>query len=411
MKLFQKLLLAPAAIGLFAPIAATASEANLMDVSSYSQVDVEVTQDTFKPLSSKNPLLAGGEGLGQDFSSDFDGDSFSATTSASFNVNWVVGSVDGRSLDSPASPAEPNEETVGNNYDWSLSTVTSFTGNDSLDVTMNGGNGGGHLREMDLTGSGNDVAIDSISYTNTVGEYLTYAFGFGVDGSVLYNTACVYEGQTDTLSNCGFAASGLDMDFGTNAGLNVDFNSLVEGLSLAIGYEGEGTNSDGLLTDEGADSYGAQVSYIRDSFGVSLTASHIENVTAGTQNLVAGNDQTSDVRAINAFVIPQIDGFPSISVGYEWREDNSVATDNNDEFTNYFIGFQFDDLGNGTLGGAVGSKEATREDLDAETMWEAYYAYNYADGITITPLVFYKEENTTNVDDEHGIIIKTSFEF
>ena len=95
MKLFQKLLLAPAAIGLFAPLAASASEANLMDVSSYSQVDVKVTQDTFKPLSSKNPLLAGGEGLGQDLSNDFDADSFSSTTSASFEVNWAIGSVDG----------------------------------------------------------------------------------------------------------------------------------------------------------------------------------------------------------------------------------------------------------------------------------------------------------------------------
>ena len=92
MKLFQKLLLAPAAIGLFAPISANASEANLMDVSNYSQVDVEVTQDTFKPLSSKNPLLAGGEGLGQDLVSDFDGDTFSSTTSASFSSDFLFGS-------------------------------------------------------------------------------------------------------------------------------------------------------------------------------------------------------------------------------------------------------------------------------------------------------------------------------
>ena len=409
MKLFQKLLLAPAAIGLFAPIAASASEANLMDVSNYSQVDVAVTQDTFKPLSTKNPLLAGGEGLGQDLSSDFDGDSFSATTSASFNVNWAIGSVDGRSVDNVAAVNLPgqDEEKVGNNFDWSMSTVTSFTGNDSLDVTITGGNGGNHLRELDHA-DGTGLIVDSISYTNAVGDYLTYALGFGVDGSVLYNTACVYEGQTDTLSNCGFAASGLDMDFGTNAGLNIDFNDLVEGLSVAIGFEGEGTNSGGLLTDEGADSYGAQVSYIKDTFGLSFTASHIENVTAGTQNLSGGE---SDVRAINAFIVPQIDGFPSISLGYEWRDDNSVADANADESTNYFIGFQFDDLGNGTLGGAVGSKEPTLENADAETMWEAYYAYNYADGITITPMVYYKEENTTGVDDETGIILRTQFEF
>ena len=405
MKLFQKLLLAPAAIGFFAPMAASASEANLMDVSNYSQVDVEVTQDTFKPLSSKNPLLAGGEGLGQDLSNDFDADSFSATTSASFAVNWVIGSVDGRSA---GNVQQDDEEKIGNNYDWALSTITSFTGNDSLEITLDAGNGGGHLREMDLTDGGNDVQVDSISYTSTIGDYLTYAVGFGTDGSVLYNTACVYEGQTTTLSNCGFASSGLDDDFGTNAGLNVDLSSLFDGLAVSVGYEGEGGTSDGLLTDEGADSYGGQISLIRDSFGLSFTASHLENVTDGTQTLSGGN---SDVRALNGFFIPAIDGFPTISVGYEWRDDDSIANDNADEFTNYFIGFQFDELGNGTLGVSVGSKEETVENADAETMWEAYYAYNYADGITITPVVYHKEESTTDVDDETGIILKTSFEF
>ena len=45
MKLFQKLLLAPAAIGVLAPIAANATEANLKDVTSYSQSDIEINQD------------------------------------------------------------------------------------------------------------------------------------------------------------------------------------------------------------------------------------------------------------------------------------------------------------------------------------------------------------------------------
>ena len=42
MKLFQKLLLTPAVIGFLSPINVKASEASLMDVSNYSQVDVEV---------------------------------------------------------------------------------------------------------------------------------------------------------------------------------------------------------------------------------------------------------------------------------------------------------------------------------------------------------------------------------
>ena len=57
MKLFQKILLAPAALGLLSPIVANANEANLGDVTSYSQGQVDVSLDTFKPLSNKNPLL------------------------------------------------------------------------------------------------------------------------------------------------------------------------------------------------------------------------------------------------------------------------------------------------------------------------------------------------------------------
>ena len=408
MKLFQKLLLAPAAIGLFAPIAASASEANLMDVSNYSQVDVEVSQDTFKPLSTKNPLLAGGEGLGQDLDTDFDGDSFSSTTSATFAVNWAAGSVDGLNGGANEDNGQ-REEVVGSNFDWSVSTVTSFTGNDSLDVTLQGGNGGNHLRELDHAG-GTDVVVDSISYTNYVGDYVAYAFGFGIDGSSLYNTACTYEAQTDTLGKCGLSAANLDMGYGTNAGVAIDVGN---GLTFALGYEGEGTTQ-GIMTNEGADGVGAQIAYIKDTYGVSITAAQHDNATLSTtngdQNWIIGGDTTSST-AINAFIVPSVDGFPSVSLGYEWKNDDSVNDENADQFTNYFIGFQFDELGNGSLGAAVGSKEAAAENVDAQTMWEAYYSYNYADGITITPLVYYKENSARLTDDETGIILKTSFEF
>ena len=52
MKLFQKLLLAPAALGLFAPVVANANESNFRDVTSYSQDQVEVSLDSFKPNDS-----------------------------------------------------------------------------------------------------------------------------------------------------------------------------------------------------------------------------------------------------------------------------------------------------------------------------------------------------------------------
>ena len=394
MKLFQKLLLAPAAIGLFAPLAANASEANLMDVSSYSQVDVEVSQDTFKPLSTKNPLLAGGEGLGQDLSNDFDGDTFSATTTATFTANMAMGAVDGLA----------NEEKVGNVYDYSIDLITSFDGNDSLDVTINAGEGDNHLQELDLTDTGDALMIDSISYTRSVGQYLTFYVSDGGDGSALFSKACAYEGQTNVLDDCGNNATGLDAGFGTAFSASVDVGN---GLQVAVGYEGEGDKPEGLMTNDGVDAYGVQVSYIKDNYGLSFTFVDSENFNTD-YDLTGGETEYS---AFNAFYQPSIDRFPSISIGFEWSDNNNINNENLDESTHYFIGAQFDNVGNGSLGAAVGSKEPTVENADAETMWEAYYSYNYADGITITPVVYVKENAATNVDDETGIILKTTFEF
>ena len=44
-------------------------------------------------------------------------------------------------------------------------------------------------------------------------------------------------------------------------------------------------------------------------------------------------------------------------------------------------------------------------------MYEAYYDYPINDGMTITPLVYIQEDNTTGVDDTTGVMVKTSFSF
>ena len=396
MKLFQKLLLAPAAIGLFAPIAANASEANLMDVSSYSQVDVEVTQDTFKPLSTKNPLLAGGEGLGQgqSLNNDFDSDTFSATTSASFSSNWIIGAVDGLAA----------QDQVGATYDWAVDLVTSFDGNDSLDVTLEAGEGGATLTEMDLTETGDAINVGTISYTRSVGDYLTFYFSpaGGGQGSALFTKACAYEGQTNVLDDCANLMTGMDLGLGTAFSASVDVGN---GLGAAFGYEGE-NNSDGLGTEQGVDAYAVNLSYIKDTYGVSYTFMVSENYD--TNNALTGGE--SEYQSVNAFFAPTIDRFPTLSFGLEWEHDDNAA-EGADETSHYFFGAQFDNIGNGTLGFAFGSEAPAVENTDAEAMYEAYYSYNYADGITITPVVYVKETHASNTDDETGLILKTTFEF
>ena len=96
MKLFQHLLVAPAALGLFSPLAANATEVNLNDIANYSDVEsIELANAFDNEELTKSPLLAGGEGLVD--TDSYDG-SFSETTTASFSVDFAIGAVDGKGV-------------------------------------------------------------------------------------------------------------------------------------------------------------------------------------------------------------------------------------------------------------------------------------------------------------------------
>ena len=124
MKLFKSLLVAPATLGLLAPMTATASEADFNAISNYSNEVIEVDISSFSPVSSENQLLSGGEGLVDSPSHD---GGFSETTTASFSLDTVVGAVDG---------GNDSTEALTFDYQMNIGLSTSFTGEDSLDVTI-----------------------------------------------------------------------------------------------------------------------------------------------------------------------------------------------------------------------------------------------------------------------------------
>tara|TARA_B100000401_G_scaffold250798_1_gene170312 strand:+ start:136 stop:495 length:360 start_codon:yes stop_codon:yes gene_type:complete len=89
MKLFQRLLVAPAALGLLAPFSASATEVNLNEISNYSNSEsIDLANSFNNDERTESPLLAGGEGL-----VDAPADSFSTTTTASFGTTFYVGSI------------------------------------------------------------------------------------------------------------------------------------------------------------------------------------------------------------------------------------------------------------------------------------------------------------------------------
>ena len=92
MKLFKSLLIAPATLGLLAPMSANATEINLNEISNYSDIETVELENSFSfDDSNVDSLLAGGEGLVEDNS--YDG-GFSETTTASFTTEFYLGSED-----------------------------------------------------------------------------------------------------------------------------------------------------------------------------------------------------------------------------------------------------------------------------------------------------------------------------
>jgi len=397
MKLFQRLLVAPAAIGLLSPLAANATEVNLNEISNYSDIEnIELANSFDNNEYSNNPLLAGGEGLVD----SYDG-SFSETTTASFSADFAIGVEDGKGI---TSTVTDGDEDLQATYGFQIDLNTSFTGEDSLDISIDAGNAGNDggtspLAEFDLNGAygtatGDVLSVDGVSYTFPVGDSMTVIVGDNTDGSALFTTACAYGGPSNTLDDCGNVNAGIT-NGGVMAGAAYDFGN---GITAAIGYAGPET---GIMTDESLDAYGANVAYTADNYGVSFTYGNIES----TAVVAAGEVDT--FTALNAYYT--FDNGMSISAGYELG-DLGGATPATDESVNYFFGIN-GEVGAGELGAALGTSGGQREGTDEELMYEVYYSYPVNDGMTITPLVYVKEQATDGTPDLTGIMVKTSFSF
>ena len=391
MKLFKSLLVAPATLGLLAPLSATANELNIIDVSNYSDETIELDSNTFKSLSTKNSILiSGGEGLVD--SHDHEG-TFSTTTSASFSADFVIGAVDGAAA-----------EAMTFDYQYGMNLSTSFTGEDSLDLTIETGNGGNTASSsvLDMNGMSDKMTLDGITYTFPLGDKTTIMVGDSTDVSALYSTACVYGAFTDLLSNCGSGtAAGLGGGSDFTASPNSSSSATVaaaydfgNGFTFAGGLSGSGGDSDGLFTKESKDVFGVQAAYNTDSYGVSLSYASTDT-TSTTESTFWG---------LNGFYTFEGSGLPSISVGYESEDPESTATEEG-----YFVGLSWAEVGPGSVNIGMSSNENYTSAQTETYTYEASYTYPINDGMTITPGAFIKEMD--GADDQTGLIVKTSFSF
>ena len=387
MNLFKSLLLAPAAIGLVAPMAVTANELNLKDISGYSSSEVVGDINYFNPAEHvvTNSRVDSVEAV----SNEFEAGSFSETTTASFSVDFAIGAVQGKGISAGVTDGDELTQAA---YSYQIDLTTSFTGEDSLDVSIDAGNPSSTtaLAEFDLNSTSDALTIDGISYTFPLGDKTSVMVGDNIDGSELFTTACGYGGPSDTLSSCGNVNAAIE-NGGAMVGASYDIGN---GFTAAVGYAGPET---GVLTKESLDAYGANLSYSADNYGVSLTYAKVE--TAATTE--------DDYTAINGYY--SMDNGLSLSAGYEIGNIGGAAA-TADESTNYFFGVSTA-LGDGEFGAAFGTSGGQIEGQDEELMYEAYYSYPLNDAMVITPLVYVKEQATAGTPDQSGLMVKTSFSF
>ena len=383
MKLFKSLLVAPAALGLLAPVAATANEVTISDFTPAEQL--AITNSRVDGLEARlNNIEAG---------------SFSETTTASFSVDFGLGLEDGKGLFTGRADGDEDLQAV---YSFQIDLNTSFTGEDSLDISLDAGNGPVNtagtstspLAELDLNNTTDLLTVDGVSYTFPVGDNMTAIVGDNTDGSALFTTACAYGGPSNTLDDCGNVNAGIT-NGGAMVGASYDFNN---GVTVAVGYAGPET---GIMTDESLDAYGANIAYTADNYGLSATYGNIESTA-----IVAAGEVDTFV-ALNAYYT--FDNGMSVSAGYELG-DLGGAPATTDESVNYFVGIN-GAVGAGELGAALGTSGGQREGTDEELMYEVYYSYPVNDGMTITPLLYVKEQATAGTPDLTGIMVKTSFSF
>ena len=357
MKLFKSLLVAPASLGLLAPMAATANEVTINDFNAAEEI--AVTNSRVDGLEARL--------------NNFEAGSFSETTTASFSVDTVLGAIDGAS-----------SETTSLDFQFNIGLSTSFTGEDSLDIAIDNGNGTqsalGSTMGFD---TGTSLVVDGVTYTFPVGG-ATMVVGDSTDLSTAFTGACTYSAFTDmTPDDCGTGNSMGAGGKGVTAAMSYAFDS---GFSLAGGVTSGSTE----ILGDAADAFGLNAAYSADSYGVAVAYVSDDG----------GTSTDTTYWGLNGYYTFDL---ASLSVGFETSDDGTTEKDG------YFVGLSFPEVGPGSVNIAAATTGLFADSATETLTYEASYSYALNDGMTVTPGIFIKEVD--GADDETGVAVKTSFSF
>ena len=459
MKLFQKLIAAPAIISMASGFAVSAAEINSTDLSDYSNSSNLVSlgdfksdtlfpgdwaYDSLKDLTNSpkfngnsvtrleaaaelNNLIAGGEGLMNGAAIDrlsdelgselaimkgrvdglearvngIEAGSFSDTTTMSGKAGFLIGA---ESLDGDA-----NEAVMGE-YFFEVDLNTSFTGDDKLNIELETGNHSGAGVGKDKEGldwgsdNGDTLKITDLNYSFPLGGW-NLAVGDSMDASKTWPNACSMNNMVDNLGDCG-AGNSVDLGGDVSFSASKEFG---DGWEIGLGISADsGETSRGIFTNEGDDMYGIAVGYERDTYGFTAAYSMKEKTTiAGTSWAQSDNASQKDTTywGLVGYYSPESLPF-TLSGGFELSDIEGTNTDK----SQWALGVSTE-LGEGTLSANIGTNGAVADNAAEELAYDLSYEYPLNDSTTITPFVYIVEESAANTDDAVGIGASVMFKF
>ena len=424
MKLFQRLLVAPAALGLMAPLAANA---DITSVSNDSVTSSEVTQARFDGVEAQLEDIQAGQ--------------FSSTTTLTGKSAFVFGSVD----DETHTGSDVMDETTMN-YMYQLNLNTSFTGRDNLYTRIKTGNFGDGETFEDSSGgaylsvandNANVLEVDKLWYTFPVGDDLTIWVGPKIENYyMLASSPSIYKPITKQ-----FALGGNGSAYGssTSPGFGAAWTQATEDPSDArIGISANYTAKEGDHPDTGLGfggdnaksffltkvEYGAPRWQVSGALAKKSAPTSATNGYDGYFHSAAAKGTEGDLTAyaLRGYWRPDTTGaIPEIQVGYDWASYDEADNGEAEDTAGWMIGLGWKDLfidGNrggvayGSRQAATGYKNATTEDpAEDNTVWEAYYTFKINDGVSITPAVFGGTDVIQNDKDISGALVQTEFKF
>ena len=441
MKLFQKLIAAPAIISLASGLAVNAAEINSTDLSDYSNSNNLVSlgdfksdtlfpgdwaYDSLKDLTNSpkfngnsvtrleaaaelSNLIAGGEGLmngaaigrlsdelGSELAimkgrvdglearvNGLEAGSFSETTTMSGEVGFLLGATDS---------ATKANDVVQFEYALGIDLDTSFTGEDNLNIGIVTGNGltnvGADKTGLDWGESESDaLVVNDLNYTFPVGAWKV-AVGDSMDASKTWPNACSMNNMVDNLGDCG-AANSVDLSGNVSLSAATGFG---DGWELGLGISGVAgktdTTSTGLFTKEGTDLFGLALGYEADTFG--FTVAYSDKDTANYYGLVAYYSPEELPTTFSG----------GVEVG---------NPDSGEDTTQWAFGISTD-VGEGTLSANIGTNGPIKDNAEEIYAYDLSYEYPLNDSMSITPFVYISETTGTTVDTTGaGAFVSFSF--